>query len=72
MNAELRGHVPVLLAEREVKPLAKEMDAVQDPKEAWNWELHEKANRLGFNKMLIPELSVDGLDSSFKMPSTYR
>ncbi len=50
-------------AEREVKPVAKEMDQIQDPAKAWNWELHEKANRLGFNKMLIPE-KYGGLELS--------
>jgi acyl-CoA dehydrogenase len=42
-------------AEKELKPVAAEIDKLQDPKECWNWELYEKANKLGFNKILIPE-----------------
>ncbi len=42
-------------AEKELKPVAAEIDRLTDPKECWNWELVEKANRLGFNKILIPE-----------------
>ncbi len=42
-------------AEKELKPVAAELDRIQDPKESWDWELYEKANRLGFNKILIPE-----------------
>lgn len=42
-------------AEKELKPVAGELDKIQDPKKSWNWELYEKANRLGFNKIMIPE-----------------
>ncbi len=42
-------------AEKEIKPVAQEIDRIQNPKESWQWELYEKANRLGFNKILIPE-----------------
>jgi acyl-CoA dehydrogenase len=42
-------------AEKELKPVAGELDRIEDPKKSWNWELYEKANRLGFNKLLIPE-----------------
>ena len=42
-------------AEKELKPKAAEIDKITDPSKAWNWELYEKANRLGFNKILIPE-----------------
>ncbi len=42
-------------ADKELKPVVAEIDMIQDPKESWNWELYEKANKLGFNKILIPE-----------------
>jgi len=42
-------------AEGEIKPLSREIDRIEDPSKAWNWGLYETANRLGFNKILIPK-----------------
>ena len=42
-------------AEKEIKPLAAEIDRIADPSKAWNWEIYTKANQLGFNKILIPQ-----------------
>jgi acyl-CoA dehydrogenase len=41
-------------AEKEVKPRATELDRVADPKGVFPWDIYEKANRLGFNKITIP------------------
>ena len=40
-------------AEKEVKPLAAEYDRRVDPAECFPWDIYRKANRLGFNKILI-------------------
>ncbi len=42
-------------AEKEIRPLAAEIDRIPDPAKAWNWELYTKANQLGYNKILIPQ-----------------
>jgi len=44
-------------AEREVKPVTAEIDKIADPKEAWSRvrDIYVKANKLGFNKILIPQ-----------------
>jgi len=44
-------------AEREIKPVAAEIDRIADPKETWArvWDIYVKANKLGFNKILIPQ-----------------
>lgn len=41
-------------AEQEVKPRAGELDRIDDPAVIFPWDIYEKANRLGFNKTLIP------------------
>lgn len=41
-------------AEKEIKPVAEERDRILDPKEIWPWDIYEKGNKLGFNKILIP------------------
>lgn len=41
-------------AEKEVKPRAGELDRIDDPAAIFPWDLYEKGNRLGFNKVLIP------------------
>lgn len=41
-------------AEKEIKPRAAELDRIQDPAAIFPWDIYEKGNRLGFNKVLIP------------------
>lgn len=41
-------------AEKEIKPRAQELDRIADPAAIFPWDIYEKANRLGFNKTLIP------------------
>lgn len=42
-------------AQREIKPIAAEIDRVQDPGKAFPWEVIEKGSKLGFNGILVPE-----------------
>jgi len=41
-------------AEKEIRPIAKEVDKEPDPKTSFQRELVKKANKLGFGKVLIP------------------
>lgn len=55
-------------AEKEIKPLAAQIDRIADPAKAWNWDIYTKANRLGYNKILIPQkyggLGLAALDAA--------
>ncbi len=42
-------------AQNEIKPRAAEIDRILDPAKAWNWDIYTKANKLGYNKILIPQ-----------------
>jgi len=42
-------------AQNEIKPFAAEIDKIADPSKSWNWQIYTKANKLGFNKILIPQ-----------------
>nr|NIO38625.1 acyl-CoA dehydrogenase [Candidatus Bathyarchaeota archaeon] len=41
-------------AEKEIRPIAKEVDNKPDPRTSFPRELVKKANKLGFGKLLIP------------------
>ncbi|MCC6382897.1 MAG: acyl-CoA dehydrogenase family protein [Dehalococcoidia bacterium] len=41
-------------AEKEIAPRAAAIDAEPDPAVAFPWDIYEKGNRLGFNKITIP------------------
>jgi len=44
-------------AEKEIKPIAAELDRVQDPAapEAFPWEMVRKGSRLGLRTMALPQ-----------------
>lgn len=48
-------HAAREFAQKEIKPIAGELDKIADPKEGFPWDIHVKANQLGFNKILIPK-----------------
>ncbi|MFQ6111947.1 MAG: acyl-CoA dehydrogenase family protein, partial [Nitrospinota bacterium] len=41
--------------EKELKPVAAELDRKQDPKECFSWDLLRKASKLGLRTMTLPE-----------------
>lgn len=42
-------------AQKEIKPMARELDAKSDPRECIPWELYKKADELGLRTLGIPE-----------------
>jgi acyl-CoA dehydrogenase len=42
-------------AEKEIRPVVKELDRILDPAAGFPWEVVKKGNRLGFGKLLIPK-----------------
>ena len=42
-------------AEKEIKPIAAELDLAEDPERKAYWDLLKKGAQLGFNKVLIPK-----------------
>lgn len=42
-------------AEKEIKPVAAEIDRITDPREAFPEEISRKATELGFHSLLVPE-----------------
>ena len=42
-------------AEEEIRPISLERDDIDDPREAFDWEIVKKGSRLGFRTMAVPK-----------------